>query len=215
MCVQIKGINSGLITYFFGENKEGILTVEKFLEFQRQLQNEILRLEFYRKSCGSSNTVAEKEFADLLIAYAGFPPKKKARMLKRVRKAFHSDDNANGITLEDFLNFYQVLYSINDIDTALTFYHIAGAPIERSTFKHVAHTVAGVTLTDHVIDVVFVLFDENGDGKLSNKEFISVMKQRVMRGLEKPKNTGIGKIFSAVAKCASDTSTATALLSKN
>merc|ERR1719195_2496813 len=28
-----KGINSGLITYFFGENKEGILTVEKFLEF--------------------------------------------------------------------------------------------------------------------------------------------------------------------------------------
>merc|ERR1712223_1730852 len=27
-----KGINSGLITYYFGENKEGILTVEKFLE---------------------------------------------------------------------------------------------------------------------------------------------------------------------------------------
>ena len=80
-------------------------------------------------------------------------------MLKRVKKTFNSDDNAKGITLEDFLNFYQVLYSINDIDTALTFYHIAGAPIERSTFKHVAHTVAGVNLSDHVIDVVFVLFD--------------------------------------------------------
>ena len=174
-----------------------------------------MALEFRRKDHENEGRIPEKDFADLLIAYAGFQPKKKARMLKRVRKAFHSDDNANGITLEDFLNFYQVLYSINDIDTALTFYHIAGAPIERSTFKHVAHTVAGVTLTDHVIDVVFVLFDENGDGKLSNKEFISVMKQRVMRGLEKPKNTGIGKIFSAVAKCASDTSTATALLSKN
>lgn len=209
-----KGINSGLITYFFGENKEGILTVEKFLEFQRALQNEILRLEFYRKSSGNSNTVREKEFADLLIAYAGFPAKKKARMLKRVKKAFHSDDN-RGITIEDFLNFYQVLYSINDIDTALTFYNIAGAPIERSTFKHVAHTVAGVDLSDHVIDVVFVLFDENGDGKLSNKEFISVMKQRVMRGLEKPKNTGVGKIFSAVAKCASDTLVPTVMITKN
>lgn len=209
-----KGINSGLITYFFGENKEGILTVEKFLEFQRALQNEILRLEFYRKSSGNSNTVREKEFADLLIAYAGFPAKKKARMLKRVKKAFHSDDN-RGITIEDFLNFYQVLYSINDIDTALTFYNIAGAPIERSTFKHVAHTVAGVNLSDHVIDVVFVLFDENGDGKLSNKEFISVMKQRVMRGLEKPKNTGVGKIFSAVAKCASDTLVPTVMITKN
>lgn len=109
----------------------------------------------------------------------------------------------------------QVLYSINDIDTALTFYNIAGAPIERPTFKHVAHTVAGVDLSDHVIDVVFVLFDENGDGKLSNKEFISVMKQRVMRGLEKPKNTGVGKIFSAVAKCASDTLVPTVMITKN
>ena len=99
---------------------------------------------------------------------------------------------------------FQVLYSINDIDTALTFYNIAGAPIERSTMKHVAQTVSGVDLSDHVIDVVFVLFDENGDGKLSNKEFISVMKQRVMRGLEKPKDTGIGKILSAMTKCASD-----------
>ena len=67
-----KGINSGLTTYFFGENKEGNLTVDKFLEFQRQLQNEILRLEFNRKSSGS-NTIPEKAFAELLIAYAGFP----------------------------------------------------------------------------------------------------------------------------------------------
>ena len=88
--------------------------MEKFLEFQRQLQNEILRLEFSRKTSGHSNKISEKEFADLLIAYAGFPAKKKQKMLKRVKKNFHDDQ---GITLEDFLNFYQVLYSINDIDT--------------------------------------------------------------------------------------------------
>ena len=43
-----------------------------------------------------------------------------------------------GIRLSDYLSFYQVLYSINDIDTALTFYHMAGAPIERDTMRHVA-----------------------------------------------------------------------------
>ena len=99
-----KGINSGLISFFFGPNREGILTVEKFLEFQRQLQNEILRLEFTRKSSGNC-TISEKEFADLLIAYAGFPAKKKAKMMKRVKKGFH---NGDGIILDDFLNFYQV-----------------------------------------------------------------------------------------------------------
>ena len=30
-------------------------------------------------------------------------------------------------------------------------------------------TVAHVDLTEHLVDVVFTLFDDNGDGKLSNK----------------------------------------------
>ena len=97
-----------MITYFFGENKEGNLTVDKFLEFQRQLQNEILRLEFNRKSTGVSNTVSEKCFAELLIAYAGFPDKKKSKMIRRVRKTFKDEDR--GVTLEDYLNFYQARF---------------------------------------------------------------------------------------------------------
>ena len=36
------------------------------------------------------------------------------------------------------------------------------------------------------------------------REFVSVMKQRAMRGLEKPKDTGVGRVFSAMAKCATD-----------
>lgn len=77
------------------------------------------------------------------------------------------------------------------MDTALTFYHIAGAAIDQGrliegitnslvfvsrikskneiqmllkflgTLKHVARTVAHVELSDHIVDVVFTLFDEN------------------------------------------------------
>ena len=71
-------------------------------------------------------------------------------MLRRVRKAYgeEASQESQGIGLTDYLNFYQVtrppttpaqvLYSINDIDTALTFYHVAGAPIDRATMQHVA-----------------------------------------------------------------------------
>jgi hypothetical protein len=38
-------MNSALTAYFFGKDLRGKLTVEKFLEFHKQLQDEILTLE--------------------------------------------------------------------------------------------------------------------------------------------------------------------------
>lgn len=70
-------------------------------------------------------------------------------------------DHGKGISKEDYLNFFHFLNNINDVDTALTFYHIAGASIDEATLKHVAKTVAHVDLSDHIIHVVFTIFDEN------------------------------------------------------
>jgi hypothetical protein len=38
-------VNSALSAYFFGPNRDQKLTIEKFVEFQHQLQREILTLE--------------------------------------------------------------------------------------------------------------------------------------------------------------------------
>ncbi|XP_060517898.1 calcium uptake protein 1 homolog, mitochondrial isoform X5 [Cylas formicarius] len=198
-----KGVNSALTTYFFGPNLKQKLTIEKFLDFQERLQREILSLEFQRKNPDEDGNINEADFAELLLAYAGYPQKKKARMLKRVKKTFR--DHGKGVSKQDYLNFFHFLNNINDVDTALTFYHIAGASIDQATLKHVAKTVAHVDLSDHVIHVVFTIFDENQDGQLSNKEFIAVMKNRLLRGLEKPKDTGFVKFMQSVLKCAKET----------
>ncbi|XP_973328.1 calcium uptake protein 1 homolog, mitochondrial isoform X1 [Tribolium castaneum] len=198
-----KGVNSALTTYFFGPNLKGKLTIEKFLDFQEKLQKEILSLEFLRKNPDENGNISEADFTELLLAYAGYPQKKKSRMLKRVKKTFR--DHGQGISKQDYLNFFHFLNNINDVDTALTFYHIAGASIDQATLKHVAKTVAHVDLSDHVIHVVFTIFDENLDGQLSNKEFIAVMKNRLLRGLEKPKDTGFIKFMQSVLKCAKET----------
>ncbi|XP_025418366.1 calcium uptake protein 1 homolog, mitochondrial [Sipha flava] len=197
-----KGVNSALTTYFFGENLNEKLTIEKFLDFQQQLQTEILGLEFLRKGPSEDGTISEVEFTDLLLAYAGYPPKKKTRIIKRVKKVFK--ENTQGISEEDYLNFFHFLNNINDVDTALTFYHIAGASIDQVTLKHVAKTVAHVDLNDHMINVIFTIFDENLDGQLSNREFVAVMKNRLLRGLEKPKDTGFVKFIQSVGKCAQE-----------
>ena len=42
-----QGVNSALSTFFFGPNRDQKLTIERFVEFQQQLQREILTLEVH------------------------------------------------------------------------------------------------------------------------------------------------------------------------
>ncbi|KAI0231815.1 hypothetical protein LSAT2_017828 [Lamellibrachia satsuma] len=193
----LKKMSTALTSFFFGPNLDQKLKVEKFLDFQRQLQREMIWLEFNRYD-PVDGRITERDFADILLLYAGLPDKKRVRMLKKVRKVFKND---KGITFDEYLDFYKVLRFINDVDTALMFYHVAGASIDKGTLQHVAKTVAHVNLSDHITNVVFVLFDENDDGELSNKEFVSVMKRRLMRGLERPKDTGFVRLINAMWKC--------------
>ena len=42
--------------------------------------------------------------------------------------------------------------------------------------------VTGQNLSSNLVNVVFQLFDKDGDGRLSQREFITVMKDRIHRG---------------------------------
>ena len=108
-------------------------------------------------------------------------------MNERVINKFGNDHHSMGITLDDYLYFFRFLQHINDVDIALAIYHIAGASIDqgkwplvmqkitlmiyddnliflnwKATLKHVAKTVAHVDLSDHLVDVVFTIFDDDG-----------------------------------------------------
>uniref|UniRef100_A0A674NUP2 Calcium uptake protein 1, mitochondrial n=1 Tax=Takifugu rubripes TaxID=31033 RepID=A0A674NUP2_TAKRU len=195
------GCGSALTTYFFGEDLKGKLTIRSFLEFQRKLQHDVLKLEFERND-PANGRITERQFGGMLLAYSGVQSRKLKQMLKGLKKMFK---DGQGITFEEVENFFTFLKNINDVDTALSFYHMAGASIDKATMKQVARTVAKVELSDHVCDVVFALFDCDGNGELSNKEFTSIMKQRLMRGLEKPKDMGFTRLVRAMWKCAQDT----------
>ena len=72
-------------------------------------------------------------------------------------------------------------------------YFSAGMKFNKASLKQVAHVVADVELDPHIIDVVFTIFDDNGDELLSSREFISVLKERAHRGLEK-----VRRVFSVI-----------------
>ncbi|XP_016088400.1 calcium uptake protein 1, mitochondrial, partial [Sinocyclocheilus grahami] len=170
------GCSSALTTYFFGADLKGKLTIGSFLEFQRKLQHDVLKLE----------PITPRNWESLI--------------LMKTKEAFYQLV-IFGIAL--FLVCILEVWKAGCSDTYSLFIH--QSTLSTATMKQVARTVAKVELSDHVCDVVFALFDCDGNGELSNKEFIAIMKQRLMRGLEKPKDMGFTRLVRAMWKCAQDT----------
>ncbi|KAI6208938.1 hypothetical protein M3Y96_00167900 [Aphelenchoides besseyi] len=186
-----KSSTSALQKHFFGPDGKQKLNVQKFLEFQKDLHRDILLIEFERRDPESMphGIISEYAFADLLLIHAALPEKKKIKMLKR------------GVSFDEVNSYFIFLYQIDKVDLALHFYKLAGQPLSRQLLQKVARKITGVELSDTVVDIVITMFDENGDGKLSNQEFISVMKKRMNRGLERPKDTGLLRLMDALIEC--------------
>lgn len=46
----------------------------------------MVKFQFQRKDPDENGKITEADFTELLLAYAGYPPKKKSRLIKRVKK---------------------------------------------------------------------------------------------------------------------------------
>lgn len=203
--VLSQDVTSGLAKYFFGEDGSAKLTVEEFVKFKIKLQEEVMFLEFSSFN-PKHEKITETQFAEILLTYANFGTSKHQKIVKRFKKVYEGNaEGAServGVTFQDYLNFFNFLRNIRDVEMALSFHTVAGQPINKETLKQVAKLVAGVDLTGHIINIVFCIFDENQDDHLSNKEFIAVMKDKMFRGLNKPKDTGFTRFLSAIMTCA-------------
>ena len=119
---QIQAIYTDFCTYSIGEHLDGKLTIERFLQFQEQLQREILTLEFSRKPAidSTGHRISERDFADLLLTYADYTSKKRSAVFKRVKKKYSSKSENPGVTLEDYIQIFSVLIHIDDVDKVST-----------------------------------------------------------------------------------------------
>ncbi|KAL7076102.1 hypothetical protein ACQ4LE_004776 [Meloidogyne hapla] len=198
------GKHSAITRHFFGSDNLQKLNIDKFLQFQKDLHYDILKIEFERRDpeSGPVGIISEVSFARLLMIHSDLPEKRQKRMLKRVKRKYNKEMiNKKGVSFEEVNNFFAFIYHIDNVDLALHFYKLAGKPLSKELIKRVARKITNVELSDTIVDIVVTLFDENGDGELSQKEFISIMKQRKQRGLERPKDTGLTRLLDALWVC--------------
>lgn len=173
-------VDTSLLIHFFGPKGNRDLNFESFRKFMVNLQTEILELEFSEFSKGLP-TISEIDFAKILLRYTQLDAEQNAKYLDRL---FTRIKDARGITFEEFYVFGQFLNNLEDFSIAMQMYTLADHPICKDEFRRAVKICTGTNLSPHLVHTVFAIFDEDGDGLLSYREFIAIMKDRLHRGLK-------------------------------
>ncbi|XP_030836421.1 calcium uptake protein 3, mitochondrial isoform X4 [Strongylocentrotus purpuratus] len=193
ICLNYLKINeTTLLRYFFGPKGTDTLDYKTFAMFMDNLQTEVLELEFYEFSRGMPS-IGEAEFANILLRYTHLEDAELEEYVQRVRERMPEEKmnfGERGISFESFTEFFQFINHLDDFEIVLRMYTFADQPITQDEFCRAVNVTTGQNLDEHIVHTVFQIFDKDGDGKLSQKEFLGVMKNRIHRGfrehLKKP-----------------------------
>ncbi|XP_034540414.1 calcium uptake protein 2, mitochondrial [Notolabrus celidotus] len=186
-----ESVNTSLQAYFFGKRGQNKLQYQEFHRFMEDLQAEVQEMEFLQFSKGM-DTMRREDFAEWLLHYTN--EEDNEVYWENMRKKIPAGQS---ITFDEFKAF--CLFTNNLEDFAFSMKMVSGAnrPVGMAQFKRAVRIATGHDLSENVLDTVFKLFDMDGDNRLSHKEFIGVMKDRVLRGLKVQPQNG----FSGYWKC--------------
>ncbi|BAT78135.1 Calcium uptake protein [Vigna angularis] len=202
--------NGGLVEYLFGKDGRGRLKHDKFVQFIRDLHDEIVRLEFAHYNYKSRKTISAKDFARSIVSSADLSHL--GRLLELVDE-LSKDPRLKDvrITFEEFKNFSELRKKLLPFSLAIFSFSDVQGLITRDDFQRAASHVCGLSLSDNVVEIVFHLFDANRDGSLSTEEFVRVLQHRE-RDIAQTMETGIVGFLSCCWKC-TDTSPSSRLFS--
>ncbi|XP_044227764.1 calcium uptake protein 2, mitochondrial [Thunnus albacares] len=186
-----ESVNTTLQAYFFGKNGENKLQYQQFHRFMEDLQAEVQEMEFLQFSKGM-DTMRREDFAEWLLHYTN--EEDNEIYWENMRKRIPAGQS---ITFEEFKVFCLFTNNLEDFSFSMKMVTGANRPVGMAQFKRAVKIATGHDLSENVLDTVFKLFDMDGDDCLSHKEFINVMKDRVLRGLKVQPQSG----FSGFWKC--------------
>ncbi|KAK8482517.1 hypothetical protein V6N13_031246 [Hibiscus sabdariffa] len=194
--------DGGLVEYFFGKDGKSRLHHDKFVQFMRGLQDEMLRLEFDHYDYKGQGTISAKDFALSMVASADM--RHLDRLLERVDELndkLHLKEIR--INLNEFKHFAELRRKLQPFSLALFSYGEINGLLTKDDFKRAASHVCGITLTDDIVEIIFHVFDSNRDGHLSSDEFVRVLRKRE-RDIAQPVESGISGLLSCCRSCSND-----------
>ena len=121
-------------------------------------------------------------------------------MVRRVTRFFgESSTNpsqiAGAITFDMFKSFYRVLFCGADLERAMYFRNLENGGITKKEFIALSSCISDLEVDEHIVDVIFLLLDEDGHQLLSIEDFAPLLAEwRHSRAFEQVSTSGAGII---------------------
>ncbi|CAK5091456.1 unnamed protein product [Meloidogyne enterolobii] len=184
-----QSLETTLTVHLFGRSGRDSLTFKQFQNFYQHLQKELIEIEFKEFSRGKDR-ISAVDFARLVLRYSILHKDERSPYIRRVYERSEYDEEVllnlekQGISLQQFETFSMFLNNLEDFSKAVRLYAIADIPVSQNEFIRAVKCSTGFNLDPQLVNVLFKIFDANGDDKLSYSEFIAVMSDRLSRGFK-------------------------------
>ncbi len=171
--------SNGLVQYFFGKNKKKELSFEEFSTFLDTLKDEILKQEFLAYDVENKGMISVEAFSQLIgnsVHFNGFNASSFKRGLNLLKTRGYLKPSGR-IDYETFKGFHQMALHADKISFCIQLYTTAGKPLTKEAFTRALSKV-GMKVSEKTVELVFALYDKNGDGELDHGEFLKSLNQR-------------------------------------
>ncbi|CAH1973632.1 unnamed protein product [Acanthoscelides obtectus] len=162
--------------HFFGQDGTSVLSFDSFKKFMRDLQTELLEVEFLEFSRGFE-FISEIEFMRLILRYSFLDINEFDEylddLLERIQEPI-------GITFREFKDFCDFLNSLDDFTYAIDFYMPVRKGIHTFDFQRAVKVSTGIDLSTHLVQAVFAIFASK-DGLLDFDDFMDIARDRQKR----------------------------------
>eukprot|EP01083_Nonionella_stella_P042102 113909_1 len=182
---------------WFGQEGDQSLSFLRFRDFIRDLRSLMLELDFSRFDSDDTGYISAKGFGMSLIGYCN------RSSLPTYVKRLRSMELEGRVSEREFMEFSHAISHVGDISRALHLYSDSKHLISKADFQRAVWAVNGVLLQPLLVDIIFYIFDANGDGNLDQDELIGALKHRYENNSFHEKDVGLMRVSSCVMKCMS------------
>merc|ERR1711915_816736 len=106
-----------------------------------------------------------------------------AALVKKEEKRWPS--KGRGISYPSFKSFFFVLAGGAELERALFFLDVEGIGVDKEEFRKISSWVSQDPTSDHIVNVIYELLDDDGDGRFFKEDISTVLLDwRTSRGFD-------------------------------